>query len=93
MSGSEILSLKRLPIDTVPKRVCPEHNKPLEKSFNCPVEFVYIRPKLKMLTKDGLIADLVRCQKGSIDNLHNHPLHGATKIAGCINSKITQAFV
>ena len=27
------------------RRVCPEHSKPLEKSFNCPVEFGYIRPK------------------------------------------------
>ena len=26
-------------------RVYPEHSKPLEKSFNCPVEFVYIGQK------------------------------------------------
>ena len=71
---------------TVPicdKKVCPEHNKPLEKSFNCPVEFVYIRPKAKNDNRRW-IGGLVRCQKGSIDNLHNHPLHGATKIASYI---------
>ena len=78
---------------TVPicdKRVCPEHNKPLEKSFNCPVEFVYIRPKAKDDNRRW-IGGLVRCQKGSTDNLHNHPLHGATKIAGYVKSKITEA--
>ena len=57
---------------TVPicdKRVCPEHNKPLEISFNCTVEFVYIRPKAKDDNRRW-IAGLVRCQKGSTDNLH-----------------------
>ena len=38
--------------------------------------------KLKTITEDGLLVYVVRCQKGSTDNLHNHPLHGATKIAG-----------
>ena len=62
----------------------------MEKSFNCPVEFVYIRPKAKDDNRRW-IAGLVRCQKGSTDNLNNHPLHGATKIADCIKSKITEA--
>ena len=95
-SMSEILSSKGQSCKyTVPirdKRVCPEHNKPLEKSFNCPVEFVYIRPK----AKDGnrrWIDGLVCCQKGSTDNLHNHPLHGATKIAGYAKSKITDVHI
>ena len=44
-----------------------------------------------MITEDGLHGGLVRCQKGSTDNLHNHPLHGATKIAGYVKSKITEA--
>ena len=76
---------------TVPihdKRVCPEHNKRLEKSFNCPVEFMYLRPKAKDDNRRW-IGGLVRCQKGSTDNLHYHPLHGATKIAGYAKSKIT----
>ena len=89
---SEILSSKGLPIylQIRDKRVCPEHNKPLEKSFNCPVEFVYIRPKAKNDNRRW-IGGLVCCQKGSTDNLHNHPLHGATKIAGYAKSKITEA--
>ena len=86
MSRIEILSSK-IPIHD--KRVCPEHNKPLEKSFNCPVEFVYIRPKAKDDNRRW-VAGLVHCQKGSTDNLHNHPLHGANKIAGR-KSKITEA--
>ena len=54
------------------------------------MEFVYIRPKAKDDNRRW-IAGLVHCQKGSADNLHNHPLHGATKIAGCTKSKITEA--
>ena len=65
-----------------------EHNKPLEKSFNCSVEFVYLTPKAKDDNRRW-IGGLVRCQKGSTDNLHNHPLHGATKIAVYAKSKIT----
>jgi len=72
------------------KRVCPEHNKPLEKTFNCPVEFVYIRPKANNDHRRW-IAGIVHCQKGPTDNLHNHPLHGASKIAECIKSRITEA--
>ena len=72
------------------KRACPDHNKPLEKSFNCPVEFVYIRPKANNDNRRW-IGGLLRCQKGSTNNLHNHPLHGATKIADCIKSKISEA--
>ena len=72
------------------KRACPEHSKPLEKTFNCPVEFVYIRPKANNDHRRW-IAGIVRCQKGPTDNLHNHPLHGASKIAECIKSRITEA--
>ena len=49
---------------------------------------MYLTPK----AKDGnrrWIDGLVRCRKESTDNLHNHPLHGATKIAGYVKSKIT----
>ena len=72
--------------------VLTEHNKPLEKSFNCPVEFVYLTSN----AKDGnrrWIDGLVRCRKGSTNNLHNHPLHGATKIAGYAKSKITDVHI
>ena len=34
---------------------------------------------------------LLRCQKDPSDNLHNHLLHGATKISQCIKSKIDSA--
>ena len=54
------------------------------------MEFVYIRPKAKDDNRRW-ITGLVHFQKGSADNLHNHPLHGATEIAGSIKSKITEA--
>ena len=44
-----------------------------------------------MITEDGLVVYIVHWQKGSTDNLHNHPLHKATKIAGYVKSKITKA--
>ena len=50
---------------------------------------MYIRPKAKNDNRRW-IGDLVHCQKGSTDNLHNHPLHGVTKIAGYAKSKITE---
>ena len=34
---------------------------------------------------------LLHCQKDPSDNLHNHLLHGATKISQCIKSKIDSA--
>ena len=43
-------------------------------------------PKILMI-KGGLL----RCQKDPSDNLHNHLLHGATKISQCIKSKIDSA--
>ena len=72
------------------KRCCPEHNLPLQKSSDCPVEFVYVYPKEP---KDGRrwIGGLVRCQKYSTDNLHNHKLHAASKISQCVQSKIAAA--
>ena len=40
-------------------------------------------PKILMI-KGGLL----HCQKDPSDNLHNHLLHGATRISQCIKSKI-----
>ena len=51
---------------------------------------MYIRPKAKDDNRRW-VGGLVRCQKGSTDNLHNHSLHGATKIAVYVKSKITEA--
>ena len=62
----------------------------MQKSSDCPVEFVYDYPKEP---KDGRrwIGGLVRCQKYSTDNLHNHKLHAASKISQCVQSKIAAA--
>ena len=34
---------------------------------------------------------LARCQKTPSNNLHNHPLHNATKISQCVRQKISVA--
>ena len=72
------------------KRNCPKHNLPLQKTTDCPVEFVYIHPKDVMDTRRWF-GGLVRCQKSSTDNLHNHKLHAANRIAQCIKERIGAA--
>ena len=71
------------------KRCCPKHNLPLERTSGCPVEFVYVHPKDP--NDKRWMGGLVRCQKDPSDNLHNHLLHGASKISQCIKSKIDSA--
>lgn len=72
------------------KRNCPTHNKVLQKSGECPVEFVYIHPKN---SADGRrwFGGIVRCQKLPSNNLHNHNIHGANKISQCVREKISKA--
>ena len=72
------------------RRKCPDHDMNLEKSTDCPVEFVYIHPK-EPSDNRRWIGGLVRGQKGSSDNLHNHPLHSSTKISQCVRQKISAA--
>ena len=72
------------------KRKCQKHNAPLERTHDCPVEFVYIHPK------DGSdrrrwIGGIVRCQKSPTENFHNHKIHPANKIAQCVKEKIGHA--
>ena len=78
---------------TVPirdKRNCPKHNTPLEKSGECPVEFVYLHPKN---SEDGRrwFGGIVRWQKSPLTNFHNHRIHSATKISQCVREKISSA--
>ena len=72
------------------KRNCPKHNIPLQKTTDCPVEFVYIHPK-DTTDRRRWFGGLVRCQKSAVDNLHNHKLHAANRIAQCIKEKIGAA--
>ena len=74
------------------RRPCPKHNIALEKSGECPVEFVYLHPKS---SKDGRrwFGGIVRCQKSPSLNVHNHRIHSATKIAQCVREKINNAIL
>ena len=72
------------------KRNCPKHNIPLQKTSDCPVEFVYIYPKERA---DGrrCFGGIVRCQKSPSENLHNHKIHAANKISQSVKEKISDA--
>ena len=72
------------------KRNCPKHNVLLEKSGECPVQFVYLHPTNK---QDGKrwFGGIVRFQKSPSKNFHNHKIHSATKIAQCVREKISKA--
>lgn len=72
------------------KRHCPKHNTPLQRTTDCPVEFVYIHPR-DTNDKRRWFGGLVRCQKSAANNLHNHKLHSANKIAQCIKERIGAA--
>ena len=72
------------------KRSCPTHNLPLQKTFDCPVEFVYVHPKDSSDYRRWF-GGIVRCQKAPAENLHNHRIHASTKIAQCIKEKIDHA--
>ena len=62
----------------------------LEKTTGCPVEFVYIHPK-EVSDNRRWISGIVHCQKSPCDNLHNHPLHSASKISQCVRQRISDA--
>ena len=72
------------------KRNCPKHNVPLQKTSDCPVEFVYTYPKE---SADGRrwFGGIVRCQKSPSENLHNHKIHAASKISQSVKEKICNA--
>ena len=72
------------------KRSCPVHNIPLQKTFDCPVEFVYVRPK-NCIDGRRWFGGIVRCQKAPSKNLHNHEIHTSSKIAMCVKEKIRAA--
>ena len=79
--------------DVVPirdKRNCPEHNIALEKTYDCPVVFVYMYPKSSADSRRWF-GGIVRCQKAPAGNLHNHEIHAPSRIAQCIKEKITDA--
>ena len=61
-------------------RACPSHpTTKLSHSADCPVEFVYVWPA-NPADKRRWLTGLLRTGELAASNLHNHPLHGATKI-------------
>ena len=72
------------------KRSCPVHNLTLQKTCDCPVEFVYVYPKSSADSRRWF-GGIVRCQKAASRNLHNHEIHASSRIAQCVKEKITGA--
>ena len=72
------------------KRGCPKHQSDVQKSFACPVEFVYIHPK-DTTDNRRWFGGIVRCDKEVTENYHNHKIHAASKIAECVKSRISDA--
>ena len=74
------------------KRVCPAHQTVLQKTYDCPVEFVYIHPKeFESTDNRRWFGGIIRSQKAPSENLHNHKVHSSTKIAQCVKEKINDA--
>ena len=65
-------------------------NRSLQKTLDCPVEFVYVHPKDSSDYRQWF-GGIVRCQKAPAENLHNHRIHASTKIAQCIKEIIDHA--
>ena len=74
------------------KRPCQAHpSYSLVKTENCPVDYAYLYPPNFEKDKWRWVAGLVRNQNESTDNLHNHPMHGASKISAHVSTTISQA--
>lgn len=72
-------------------RPCPKHRESvLVQSDPCPVEFVYVWPTSSD-DKRRWLSGLVRRSEMLNNNLHNHPLHGPTKVPAKVVSDIQQA--
>ena len=73
------------------QRPCPNHTDvQLTAVHDCPVEFVYVWP-LNNNDKRRWLSGIIRRGDLSPNNLHNHPLHGPTKVpykvALCMTSR------
>ena len=80
---------------TVPvreKRSCPAHpSYLLVKTENCPVNYAYLYPPNCETDKRRWIAGLVRNQNEPTGNLHNHTVHGSSKISAHVSKTISHA--
>ena len=74
------------------RRPCSNHPKyKLVRTENCPVEFVYIFPQKFHEDHRRWIGGIIRAEKCTTSNLHNHALHGCIKISQCVKDKIATA--
>ena len=73
---------------------CPDHPEEqlLRSSPPCPVEFVYIKPKDPSDHRRWLTG-IVRSGELDDQNLHNHPIHGETKITAKVDADIRRAVI
>ena len=73
------------------RRHCPNHPEhKLTRSENCPV---YMFPQKYQEDHRRWIGGIVRVEKHTSPNFHNHPLHGSTKISQCVQDKIASAVI
>lgn len=78
-------------VSTRELKSCPDHpESQLKNECECPVEFVYIWPENKD-DKRRWLSGIVRQGDMTTDNLHNHPLHQATKIPSKVISDIQKS--
>ena len=80
-------------VSTRETKPCPDHpGKKLNRTECCPVEFVYIKPQDPDDNRRWLTG-LVRGPQSDAQSLHNHPIHGDTKIPGKIDADIRRAII
>ncbi len=73
-------------------RPCPVHKTPLVRTSNCPVEYVYVKPKDPCDHRRWL-SGIDRCSDMKENFLHDHPLHADAKILAKVKADITRALV
>lgn len=73
-------------------RPCPSHKTQLVRTSNCPVEYVYIKPKDPHDNRRWL-SGIDRCSDMKDNFLHNHPLHSDAKIPAKVKADITRALL
>ena len=77
-------------ISTREHRGCPDHPDSHLTLQECQVEFVYVWPE-KDEDKRRWLSGILRRGTMEADNLHNHPLHGSTKVPSKVVHDIQQA--
>ena len=80
-----------LVVSTNAIKPCSQHPQiPLERSGECPVDFIYIWPE-NIIDNRRWLTGIVRCGDLQVADLHNHPHHKESKIPVKVDSDIRRA--